>query len=155
MNDVFSTGLYSPIRKEQLGQRLINFRFASRSGHYGRGPVTASREQAAVCVLRRGTEALQALLGIVVARIELQRRAVVGCRLVALAELLVDYRPRSDVVSVVGLQRHGLVGIGQAFGVLTLRVIGPGAIIISFAVIGLERDRRGEIGNGLDRKSVV
>ncbi len=100
-------------------------------------------------VLRHDAEALQPGLRVYVVGIELQRRAVVGDSIVALAKLLVDFRPGLYVGGIVGCQRDGLIGVGQAFGVLALKVIVPGALVINIGIIRFERDYLGEIGDGL------
>src|SRR5208282_363037 len=87
--------------------------------------------------------------------IELQRLAVIGQGLVAPAELLVNLAPCLDAVGVVGRQRHGLLGVGQAVRVFAFAVIGPGAVIIGTGIIGLEPDRLGVIGDRLVEQALA
>lgn len=81
------------------------------------------------CVLQLNAEALQSILRILVVRGKLQLSAVIGDRLGALAELLVDLRPALKIIGS-RLHRHRPLGIGQALRVLALPMIGPGAVAV-------------------------
>ncbi len=97
----------------------------------------------------RGAETPQAVRRRLVVRIKLKRHAIIGDRFVALIELLVNFRPRLEAIGLRGRQCNGFFCVRQARGVLAHQVIRPGAIVVGFGEIWVDRNRLGVIGDRL------
>src|ERR1700733_4708542 len=94
-----------------------------------------------------GAKAIQTVLRRLVVGIKRERRTIVGNGLSVIAKLLMDFRSSLKVTGLLRRQRHGLLRVGQAFGVLALQMICPGSKVVGARVIGSELNHLGVIGN--------